>query len=101
MHACLATSRMPSSILRLRLNHYRGNLGSTGQTAQYMHIGNHVQEVNWYKERFRSWFVGDAVIADGGLYLSTPVDPLFLALPILEASRRQVCPGNLPGMACN
>jgi ribonuclease H2 subunit B len=57
-----------------------------------LRIGGHLQEVNWFKERYRSWFLGDSVISDGGLYLSTPVDPLFLALPILEASRRQVPP---------
>ena len=66
--------------------------------AQYMRVGGHLQEVNWFKERYRSWFLGDSVISYGGLYLSTPVDPLFLALPILEASRRLVRAHALEGL---
>ena len=61
-----------------------------GEPAEYLLIEGHLQEVNWYKERFRSWFVGDAVLEDGSMYLCTPVDPLFLALPLLESSRMQV-----------
>lgn len=53
-------------------------------------LNGHLQEVNWYKERYRSWFFGDYVLGDGSLYLCTPVDPLLLALPLLEASRKQV-----------
>ena len=30
------------------------------------------------------------MLADGGLALVTPVDPLLLVLPLLEAARRQV-----------
>ena len=61
-----------------------------GEPAEYLLIEGHLQEGNWYKERFRSWFVGDAVLEDGSMYLCTPVDPLFLALPLLESSRMQV-----------
>ena len=61
-----------------------------GEPAEYLLIDGHLQEVNWYKERFRSWFVGDAVLEDGSMYLCTPVDPLFLALPLLDSSRMQV-----------
>ncbi len=55
-----------------------------------MLLNGHLQEVNWFKERYRAWFVGDNVIDDGGLYLCTPVDPLLMALPLLEASRKEV-----------
>ncbi len=55
-----------------------------------MLIDGHLQEVNWYKERYRSWFIGDSVLEDGSIYLCTPVDPLFLALPLMESSRMQV-----------
>ena len=61
-----------------------------GVPTQYLRLHGHLQEVNWFKEQYSSWFCGDAVIGDGSLYLATPVDPLFLALPILEASRQQV-----------
>ncbi|EIE24959.1 hypothetical protein COCSUDRAFT_83651 [Coccomyxa subellipsoidea C-169] len=55
-----------------------------------MLLNGHLQEVNWFKERYRAWFVGDYVIGDGGLYLCTPVDPLIMALPLLEASRKEI-----------
>lgn len=32
----------------------------------------------------------DAVITDGGLYMATPLDPVFLLLPVLEAAAAQV-----------
>ncbi|KAH7888527.1 ribonuclease H2, subunit B [Phlebopus sp. FC_14] len=32
----------------------------------------------------RSWFMGDEVISDGKLLVMTPVDPLFLLIPILR-----------------
>ncbi len=67
-------------------------MSHAGEPAEYLLIDGHLQEVNWYKERFRSWFVGDAVLEDGSMYLCTPVDPLFLALPLLESSRMQVTP---------
>jgi hypothetical protein len=61
-----------------------------GLPAEFLLLHGHLQEVNWYKERYRSWFIDDSVQGDGSLYLCTPVDPLFLALPLLEASRQQV-----------
>ena len=61
-----------------------------GEPAEYLLIHGTLQEVNWYKERYRSWFVGDCVLEDGSMYLCTPVDPLLLALPLMESSRMQV-----------
>lgn len=63
---------------------------SSGLPTEYLLLNGHLQEMNWYKERYRAWFVGDYVLGDGGLYLSTPIDPLFLALPLLKASRKEV-----------
>ena len=37
----------------------------------------------------RSWFIGDQVQQDGSLHLATPVDPLFIALPLLTKSSTQ------------
>ncbi|PFH53808.1 hypothetical protein AMATHDRAFT_54330 [Amanita thiersii Skay4041] len=34
----------------------------------------------------RSWFLGEEVITDGRLLIFTPVDPVFLLLPILQAT---------------
>ena len=46
-------------------------------------------ELNWHKAAYTSWFVGDAVLEDGGLYAATPVDPLLVLLPLLERQRGQ------------
>ncbi|GAB4822260.1 hypothetical protein N2152v2_009306 [Parachlorella kessleri] len=59
----------------------------TGQPSSYLLAGNLLQEINWVKQQFSSWFVDDTVVQDGGLYVCTPVDPLFLALPLLERAR--------------
>jgi len=32
----------------------------------------------------RSWFVGEKVISDGKLLMMTPIDPVFLLIPILQ-----------------
>lgn len=61
----------------------------TGQHASYLLAGGCLQELNWFKQQYSSWFVGDRVVLDGGLYLSTPVDPLLLLLPLLERARAQ------------
>lgn len=43
-----------------------------------------VQEVLTFSENKRSWFIEDTVKSDGKMHLSTPIDPLFLALPYLR-----------------
>ncbi|CAL5222476.1 g4847 [Coccomyxa viridis] len=81
-----AATRDPSAwqSKALKLSHPK-----TGEPAEYLLIDGHLQEVNWYKERYRSWFIGDSVLEDGSMYLCTPVDPLFLALPLMESNRMQ------------
>eukprot|EP00698_Gefionella_okellyi_P023318 TRINITY_DN792_c0_g1_i2.p1 TRINITY_DN792_c0_g1~~TRINITY_DN792_c0_g1_i2.p1 ORF type:complete len:229 (+),score=63.58 TRINITY_DN792_c0_g1_i2:138-824(+) len=39
------------------------------------------------KEQYSSWFVGDTVVDDGSMYYASPVDPLFILLPVLEKAR--------------
>ncbi|XP_072767164.1 ribonuclease H2 subunit B [Anoplolepis gracilipes] len=46
-----------------------------------------VQEVLIFDENKRSWFIDDNVKSDGKLYLSTPIDPIFLILPYLRKSQ--------------
>lgn len=43
-----------------------------------------VQEILIFDEKKRSWFIDDSVKSDGKLHLSTPIDPIFLALPYLR-----------------
>ncbi|KAF9320254.1 hypothetical protein BG006_002834, partial [Podila minutissima] len=40
-------------------------------------------------EGIRSWFVGDTIHSDGSLYMITPLDPIFMFIPILEIVRQQ------------
>ncbi|KAL6434230.1 hypothetical protein ACFW04_005980 [Cataglyphis niger] len=46
-----------------------------------------VQEVLIFDETKRSWFIDNNVKSDGKLYLSTPIDPIFLVLPYLRKSQ--------------
>ena len=36
------------------------------------------------EESYRSWFIDETVQKDGSMFMVTPIDPLFLALPYLE-----------------
>eukprot|EP00250_Pteridium_aquilinum_P015155 c22414_g1_i1 orf=382-1329(-) len=59
----------------------------TGAKACYMMTGDILQEIHWFKEQFSSWFLGNHVLEDGSLYIGTPVDPIYLLLPVLEEAR--------------
>jgi ribonuclease H2 subunit B len=36
-----------------------------------------------------SWFIDDVIHKDGSLYVATPIDPLFLLLPLLVQHRKK------------
>ncbi|KAF9287205.1 hypothetical protein BGZ68_002097 [Mortierella alpina] len=40
-------------------------------------------------EGLRSWFIEDTVQSDGSLYLITPMDPVFMFIPILDIMRKK------------
>ncbi|GFR80489.1 ribonuclease H2, subunit B, partial [Elysia marginata] len=66
----------------LKLKHPRTSLGtlyvmSADESALY--------QLHNFKEKYRSWFIGNKVCSDGSLYLTSPMDPLFLLLPYLMA----------------
>eukprot|EP00795_Rhopilema_esculentum_P016313 gene16313-7701_t len=42
-----------------------------------------VFEILKFTEKYRSWFYDDSVIEGGSVYLLTPIDPIFLAIPFL------------------
>lgn len=62
----------------------------SGARVCYVLAGRQLQELHWYKPSLASWFIGDSVCEDGSLYLATPVDPLFIVLPLLEQARMRV-----------
>lgn len=59
----------------------------SGESTCYLLINGGLQELNWFKQPYRSWFMGDYVCEDGGLYAATPVDPVFILLPIFDKAR--------------
>ncbi|XP_049279998.1 ribonuclease H2 subunit B [Anopheles funestus] len=54
--------------------------------------GSQLYEVNCFNEHHRSWFINESVCSNGKIFLPTPIDPLFLALPYLvaECSERAI-----------
>lgn len=77
-----------STILSLR--HPR-----TGNQMCYLYVDGVLQELHWFKQSYGSWFLGDYVCEDGRLYTATPVDPVFILLPVFEEARMKK--GNEPG----
>lgn len=52
-------------------------------------------ELMSFGEPNRSWFIGDLVLEDGSVILSTPVNPVFIILPYLMKAERNVPLENL------
>jgi len=65
----------------------------SGKPARYMMSESEpiqLMEISKFEDKVsRSWFIGDQVQQDGSLHLATPVDPLFIALPLLTKSSTQ------------
>ncbi|OZJ05668.1 hypothetical protein BZG36_01408 [Bifiguratus adelaidae] len=62
----------------------------TGAIARYLIEDDGLYEVNKVQSEFkRSWFIGDTIQRDGSLYLITPMDPLFILLPVLTKRRQK------------
>ncbi|KAK7410330.1 hypothetical protein VNO78_01034 [Psophocarpus tetragonolobus] len=59
----------------------------SGNATQYLFVNGMLQELQWFKNMYGSWFLGDYITEDGRLYLSTPIDPVFVMLPIFEEAR--------------
>ncbi|XP_058222522.1 uncharacterized protein LOC131332356 isoform X4 [Rhododendron vialii] len=67
----------------------------SGNSTCFLLINGGLQEIHWFKQSYGSWFVGDYVCEDGRLYTATPVDPVFILLPIFEEARMKK--GDDPG----
>uniref|UniRef100_A0A1D1YJ70 Ribonuclease H2 subunit B n=1 Tax=Anthurium amnicola TaxID=1678845 RepID=A0A1D1YJ70_9ARAE len=68
----------------------------SGTPASYVMKNEYLQELHWFKQSYNSWFLGDLVCEDGGIYMTTPIDPIFILLPIFEEARMKR--GNDHGM---
>ncbi|EPS60035.1 hypothetical protein M569_14769 [Genlisea aurea] len=59
----------------------------TGKAMHYLYNGEVLQELHSFKQAVGSWFLGDYVCEDGRMFTATPVDPVFILLPIFEEAR--------------
>lgn len=66
----------------------------TGTCSKYIFHkkSNEFFELLKFNEPFRAWFIGEIIANDGAIYLSPPIDPLFLLLHFvqLQASEKFV-----------
>ncbi|KAG0454979.1 hypothetical protein HPP92_024271 [Vanilla planifolia] len=67
----------------------------SGNSTSFLLKDGVLQEFHWYKQSYGSWFLGDCVREDSSLYMTTPVDPIFIFLPIFSNARMK---GNEPGV---
>ncbi|XP_046912192.1 ribonuclease H2 subunit B [Dermatophagoides farinae] len=51
-------------------------------------------ELNMRKNSYHSWFMNDCLIQDGNVYIITPIDPLFLMIPIIGSMDKQQSSNN-------
>lgn len=65
-------------------------LSAKGQSMCLLGEQGVILEVQQYKTLYSSWLIGDRFSADGGLFLCTALDPLFVLLSLLEARPAQV-----------
>ncbi|KAF8628908.1 hypothetical protein AX15_003689 [Amanita polypyramis BW_CC] len=88
---CDLTARIDHKANFLRLPHPRTGLASlfmlvhdSKETPSNVQTILEVQAIA--PTEARSWFLNDEVVSDGRLLLMTPVDPVFLLLPLLQAA---------------
>ncbi|KAJ9071679.1 hypothetical protein DSO57_1034549 [Entomophthora muscae] len=53
---------------------------------KYLILNGTICELNVIQTPHQAWFAGNKILAGGKLYLGTPIDPLFLALPFLDGN---------------
>ncbi|GFR47154.1 hypothetical protein Agub_g8845 [Astrephomene gubernaculifera] len=59
----------------------------TGRSQGFLLSGGRLLEVNRFKQAHSAWLTPERLIADGGMFLATPFDPLFMLLPLLDRAR--------------
>ncbi|KAG5541178.1 hypothetical protein RHGRI_021138 [Rhododendron griersonianum] len=88
----------------LSLRHPKsGNVQQLGNSTCFLLINGGLQEIHWFKQSYGSWEVCMVHLfivrcfrsIDGRLYTATPVDPVFILLPIFEEARMKK--GDDPG----
>ncbi|GIL44634.1 hypothetical protein Vafri_2157 [Volvox africanus] len=59
----------------------------TGRSQGFLLANGSLMEVNRFKQAYNSWLLGDRLLSDGGVFLATVYDPLFVLLPVLDLAR--------------
>lgn len=67
-----------------------------GSATSYVFKDGALQELQWFKQPYGSFFLGDYVCENDSLYIATPVDPIFIFLPLFSDARMKK--GNDKGM---
>jgi len=62
----------------------------TGSSFLLNPSNKRIFELMSFEEDHRSWFIGSKVVSDGRIFLTTPVNPVFLALPYLVKAEKLV-----------
>jgi len=61
----------------------------TGEKSRFMKNNGEILEIQKFYNEPSSWFVDETIQQDGSLYVATPIDPLFLFVPLLEKGRNK------------
>ncbi|CAH8378752.1 unnamed protein product [Eruca vesicaria subsp. sativa] len=56
----------------------------------YLFSNGMLQEIQWFIQSYGSWFLGDYISQDGSIYMATPVDHVFILLPIFDEARMKI-----------
>ncbi|GIL75967.1 hypothetical protein Vretimale_5625 [Volvox reticuliferus] len=59
----------------------------TGRSQGFLLANGSLMEINRFKQAYSSWLMGDRLLTDGGMFLATVYDPLFVLLPVLDRAR--------------
>jgi len=76
-----------SSLMVVKLRHPKTEAPACFLYNSHTH---QIFEMLSFNEEYRSWFLEERVIPDGGIYLSSPVSPLLLALPYMAKADKLV-----------
>jgi len=60
-----------------------------GQNARYIVSNKTIMEIQRLSEQPASWLIDNTVEKDGSIYMCTPIDPLFLLIPLLHLNRKK------------
>uniref|UniRef100_A0A7N0R897 Ribonuclease H2 subunit B n=1 Tax=Kalanchoe fedtschenkoi TaxID=63787 RepID=A0A7N0R897_KALFE len=59
----------------------------SGNKVCYLLSDEALHELHWFKQPYGSWFLGNYVSENDGMYFITPVDLVFVLLPLLDKAR--------------